>query len=263
MARGRTRAWVTAVVLLSLPVGSPAWAQRGARTKPLAQSLTDGARRDYDAGKMLFDDGDFATALLKYQAAYDATHDARLLWDVAVCEKSLRHYATTLATLARYQAEGGELLSAGDRHDALELSRAIAPFTSAQTINVSEDGAQVWIDGQLVGRSPLPAPVVLDLGTRHVRIVKDGFRPWSLDMPVGGSAPTTVAALLEKQNGHLDSLVAGRGHRGHRRPRRGSRAHRVGRPAGGSSRPAGERAEPAPHRDRRARRGRQVARPRF
>jgi hypothetical protein len=204
MARGRTRAWVTAVVVLSVSVGSPAWAQRGARPKPLAQSLTDGARRDYDAGKMLFDDGDYATALLKYQAAYDATHDARLLWDVAVCEKSLRHYATTLATLARYQAEGGELLSAGDRRDAQELSRAIAPFTSAQTLTVSEDGAEVWIDGTLVGRSPLPAAVVLDLGTRHVRIVKDGFRPWSRDMPVGGSAPTTVAARLERQTGHLD-----------------------------------------------------------
>jgi hypothetical protein len=214
MARRRTRAWVTAVAIASLALGlvgvgdggrpAAAQAQRAPHAKPLAQSLTGGAKRDYDAGKMLFDDGDYATALLKYQAAYDATHDVRLLWDVAVCEKSLRHYATTLATLARYQAEGGDLLTPGDRHDAQELSRAIAPFTSAQTVNVSEDGAEVWIDGQLVGRSPLPAPVVLDLGTRHVRIVKDGFRPWSRDMPVGGSASTAVAALLEKQAGHLD-----------------------------------------------------------
>jgi hypothetical protein len=209
MARWRTRAWVTAVAIASLSLvggGNHAAAQapRSTHAKPLAQSLSADAKRDYDAGKMLFDDGDYATALLKYQAAYDATHDARLLWDVAVCEKSLRHYATTLATLARYQAEGGDLLSAGDRRDAQELSRAIAPFTSAQTVNVSEEGAEVWIDGQLVGRSPLLAPVVLDLGTHHVRIVKDGFRPWSRDMPVGGSAPTAVAALLERQAGHLD-----------------------------------------------------------
>ncbi len=207
MARRRTRAWGTAVLasVILVGMGRPAIAQtHPVHAKPLAQSLSADARRDYDAGKMLFDDGDFATALLKYQAAYDATHDARLLWDVAVCEKSLRHYATTLATLARYQAEGGDLLSTGDRRDAQELSRAIAPFTSAQTINVSEEGAEVWIDGLLVGRSPLPASVVLDLGTRHVHIVKDGFRPWSRDMPVGGSAPTAVAALLEKQIGHLD-----------------------------------------------------------
>ncbi len=212
MARRRTRAWVTAASLVVafalVATPRPGVAQtHAARAKPLAQSLPADAKRDYDAGKMLFDDGDYATALLKYQAAYDATHDARLLWDVAVCEKSLRHYATTLATLARYQAEGGDLLSAGDRRDAQELSRAIAPFTSAQAIKVSEDGAEVWIDGQMVGRSPLPAPVVIDLGTHHVRIVKEGYRIWSLEMPVGGSAPTAVAALLEKQTGHLDLAV--------------------------------------------------------
>ena len=44
-----------------------------ARTRPasLAESLPADARRDYDAGKLLFEDGDYATALLKYQAAYD------------------------------------------------------------------------------------------------------------------------------------------------------------------------------------------------
>jgi hypothetical protein len=196
----------------SAPPSAPAAARPAPprRLPPLPQSLPTNAKRDYDAAKMLFDDGDYATALLKYQAAYDATHDVRLLWDVAVCEKSLRHYATTLAVLTRYVAEGGDQLSASDRKDAQDLSRAIAPFTSAQSLNVSEEGAEVWIDGQLVGRSPLPSPVVLDLGTRHVHILKDGFRPWSLDMPVGGSAPTTVAALLQHQSGHLDlTLPAG------------------------------------------------------
>ena len=130
MRRACTVACGTALALVT----SLAWG----RPKPLAQSLPQDARRDYDAGKLLFEDGDFATALLKYQAAFDETHDARLLWDVAVCEKSLRHYARALATLSRYLAEGGELLTPGDRRDAQELSRAIAPFASAQTLHVSE-----------------------------------------------------------------------------------------------------------------------------
>src|SRR5580692_10239044 len=83
-----------------------------ARRASLADSLPADARRDYDAGKLLFEDGDYATALLKYQAAYDSTKDARLLWDVAVCEKSLRHYARALAALARYLTEGHDVLAA-------------------------------------------------------------------------------------------------------------------------------------------------------
>src|ERR1700723_275589 len=104
MAR-RAAALRTAVLFVSASVvsavstvstlASAQHAQHASAThaKPLAQSLPADARRDYDAGKLLFEDGDYATALLKYQAAYDQTHDPRLLWNVAVCQKDLRHYA--------------------------------------------------------------------------------------------------------------------------------------------------------------------------
>src|SRR4029077_14112449 len=118
-----------AALFLLLATSPAAGQPHASRQKPLAQSLPPDARRDYDAGKLLFEDGDYATALLKYQAAYDRTHDARLLWNVAVCQKDLRHYAKAAATLTRYLVEGGDLLSASDRRDATEFARAIAPFT--------------------------------------------------------------------------------------------------------------------------------------
>lgn len=202
---GGPLAIAAALTMALATVGPSASAQaKATRTRPLSQSLSEGAKRDYDAGKLLFDDGDFATALLKYQAAYDATHDARLLWDVAICQKSLRHYAAAREVLERYLAEGGGLLTAGDRQDAQTLSRAIAPFTSPQTIHVAPDGAEVWVDDHLVGRAPLAAPVVLDLGTRRVRVVKEGFRTFVEDMPVGGSASTSLDVTLEKQAGRLE-----------------------------------------------------------
>jgi hypothetical protein len=195
-------------ILVAEPSASAQPPPAGARPRTLAQSLPPDARRDYDAGKLLFEDGDYATALLKYQAAYDRTHDPRLLWNVAVCQKDLRHYAKAAATLARYLAEGGDLLSPADRHDAQELSRAIAPFTVPTTIQVSEPGAQVWIDEELAGQSPLPGTVALDMGTRRVRVKKDGFRVFDREFPVGGSAATTIDVTLERQGGHLQINVA-------------------------------------------------------
>jgi hypothetical protein len=204
--RGRVRL-ALASALLPLAMTAAAGAQPRKPQPPLAQSLPADARRDYDAGKLLFEDGDYATALLKYRDAYDRTHDARLLWNVAACQKNLRHYAKAAATLARYLAEGGDLLSSGDRHDALELTKAIAPFTVPMTFNVDEKGAQVWVDDELVGTSPLPGPVTLDMGARRVRVKKDGFRLYERDVPVGGSAPTTVDIALEKQSGRLELTV--------------------------------------------------------
>lgn len=203
-ARGFELARIGCLCLGVTLVPSTARAQRPAPpVKPLAQSLPPDARRDYDAGKLLFEDGDFATALLKYQAAYERTRDPRLLWNVAVCKKNLRRYAKAAATLAQYVAEGGDRLSASDRKDAQDLIKAIAPFTVAQTITVSQPDAQVQIDDEVVGTSPLPGPIPLDMGTRRLRVHKAGFRLFDSDFPVGGSAPTAVDVVLERQVGHL------------------------------------------------------------
>src|SRR5271154_4391087 len=71
-----------------LPPGAP---------KPLSQSLTGEAKAAYDAAKLLLGDGDFAGAAIKFRAAYDQAGDARLLWNIAACEKNQRHYARTMA----------------------------------------------------------------------------------------------------------------------------------------------------------------------
>jgi hypothetical protein len=187
----------------------PAHAQPAARphAKSLAESLPSDARRDYDAGKLLFEDGDYATALLMYRTAYDRTHDPRLLWNVAACQKNLRHYAKAATTLERYLNEGGDLLSAADRRDAQDLSKAIAPFTVPMTLSVSEDGAQIWIDDEPIGTSPLSRAVTLDMGTRRLRAKKDGFRTFEREIPVGGSATTTVNVVLERQSGRLEMNI--------------------------------------------------------
>ena len=178
------------------------------RPKPLAQTLPPEAKGDYDAGKILFEDGDFQTSRIKFQAAYDLTRDARLLWNVAVCQKNERHYAKALATLARYVQDGGDLLSTGDRRDAEELSKAITPFTSAATFHVSEDGAQLWVDDELLGTTPIPKPIAVDLGPRKVRAKKDGFRVFEKEIAVGGMATVTIEVAMERQSGHLDLRVA-------------------------------------------------------
>jgi hypothetical protein len=201
---GAFAAGVAALLVLSLPHVARAQASAKRHTKSLAESLPSDARRDYDAGKLLFEDGDYATALLMYRTAYDRTRDPRLLWNVAACQKNLRHYAKAAATLGRYLSEGGDLLSVADRRDAQDLAKAIAPFTVPMTLNVSEAGAHIWIDDEPIGTSPLAGAVTLDIGTRRLRVKKDGFRALEQEVPVGGSATTTVDLVLERQSGRLE-----------------------------------------------------------
>jgi hypothetical protein len=168
-------------------------------SKPLSQSLTGAAKSDFDGGKLLASDGDFAGALIKFQSAYDLSKDPRLLWNVAFCHKNLRHYAKVIATLRRYVDEGGSALSPSDRKDAQELIATIEPFTTKATVRVNVDGAQVFIDDEPLGTSPLASAAVLDIGERRLRVTKDGYRPVERPLVVGGSAEITTDVTLEQE----------------------------------------------------------------
>jgi len=49
-----------------------AQARKAAAGKSLSQSLVGSAKADFDAAKTLATDGDYATALIKFQSAYEA-----------------------------------------------------------------------------------------------------------------------------------------------------------------------------------------------
>jgi hypothetical protein len=167
--------------------------------RPLSQSLTGAAKADFESAKLLANDGDFAGALIKFQSAYDASKDVRLLWNVAFCQKNMRRYSKVVTTLHRYIDEGATTLSAADKKDAQDLIATIEPFTTRATVRVSEPGAQIFIDDEAVGTSPLPAPVILDLGERHVRVVKEGFKTFEKATAIGGAADVTIDVPLERE----------------------------------------------------------------
>ena len=109
--------------------------------KPLAETLTGMARAEYEAGRLLYVDGDYAGAALKFQRAYEESKDPRLLWNTAAAEKNLRHYAKVVELVERYVAEGGTRLKPEDRAEADALLVTVRAFISTVTLDVQPEGA--------------------------------------------------------------------------------------------------------------------------
>jgi PEGA domain-containing protein len=190
-----------ALALAAAP--TPALAQGKAATPatapaPLSASLTGMARAEYEAGKLLYQDGDFQNALVKFQRVYELSHDGRLLWNIAVCEKNLRRYTRVLTTLDRYLVEAASVISAEDRQEAKDLAAAAKPLVSSLRITVTEPGAAILVDDVNVGSSPLAATVWLDLGTRRIHVQKAGYKPFDRPLEVAGGTELTLTATLEK-----------------------------------------------------------------
>jgi hypothetical protein len=188
---------------LAAPLASarPASAQTARHTQPASERPLDdtlqGAAKDaYTSAKILFNNNDFEGAGTKYGQAYDLSKDPRLLFNLAICEKNLRHYARTQSLLQQYEHEMGARITADDRSTVDAALAAIKNLVGTVTVAVSEPGAAVLVDGQAVGTAPLAAPLLLDLGTHAVRVKKEGFSTSEQTVVVSGGNETAIAVTL-------------------------------------------------------------------
>lgn len=216
-SRSRVRALQRALVAAALAVvwGGAALAQTPApkpKKKPassaaatppappsLSASLTGMAKAEFEAAKILYADGDFGNAIIKFQHAHELAGDPRLLWNIAGCEKNLRHYSRALAAVERYQREGAERLTDDDRKDVRDIVSALAPLISTVRILVSEPAAEVFVDADKVGTSPLPAPIPIDVGQHTLRVEKPGFKGFVESRQLEGATTVTLVARLERE----------------------------------------------------------------
>jgi PEGA domain len=163
--------------------------------KPLSETLTGVARAEYEAGRILYGDGDYAGASLKFEIAYRESKDARLLWNMAAAQKNLRKYAEVRRLIGQFLNEAPNL-SVADRDQATALLEAVKPFIGSVTLNVNEPKAEVLVDGTDVGTTPLAGPLDLDMGRRHLELRKPEFVTYSADLEVEGGATVAVSAVL-------------------------------------------------------------------
>ena len=187
-------------LLALLAIATHAGAAEPRPAKPLADALTGPAKVAYDTGKLLFTDGDFAGASLKFQQAYEAGHDPRLLWNVAAAEKSLRHYAKAAAFTRRYLTDAKGIIGHDQRTNAEETLAAMVGFLGELTVSTEPTDANVSIDGEARSETGASRTYVVDQGSRAVRVARDGFDPFEKSVQVIGGAKTTLPVVLVQQS---------------------------------------------------------------
>jgi hypothetical protein len=163
---------------------------------PLAQALSGEARVAYDDAKLLLQNADPAGAVAKFERAYTLSGDARLLWNIAACQKALRHYASASDFVGRYLNQGAAVMTEESRQNALATQQALRAFFSEVTLLGLPAGARLSIDGVPVAVTPLAGPLRVDLGKRQLRVDLDGFEPLSRTLDVPGTTALQVELTL-------------------------------------------------------------------
>lgn len=196
-SRGAKPEPAPAALAAGTPASSDALAASEEAPKPLGESLRGLPKADYISGRVLFEDGDYAAARIKFQNAYDASKDPRLLWNIAACEKALRRYARTLKLLERYVQEGGALLTEQDRADADSVVSAVQPLVSKLSVTSLPSGAEVLVDDESFGLTPV-AGRLIDIGDRRIVLRLSGYEDFVAPTAVKGGEALALQGELKK-----------------------------------------------------------------
>jgi hypothetical protein len=164
-----------------------------ATPKSLADSLTGEAKQEYDRGIILYQDADNTGALAKFTRAYELAHDPRLLWNMATCQKGLRHYYKTYVLIEQYLREGSSILSVDTIARAEDTKRLLRDLFSPVTLAIAPATATVTLDGEAV--PPGTTETGLDLGAHKLHVEAPNFEPVDqlIDVPGHTTVPVRVS----------------------------------------------------------------------
>ena len=97
-------------------------------------------------------------------------------------------------TVTLDEGSRGAVGSLGSRGSAVAASSA---FAGALTVDSRPAGAKAFLDGKLVGSTPLSLQTVA-AGEHAIRLEREGYRRWSSTIRVVASEQNRVTASLER-----------------------------------------------------------------
>ncbi len=135
----------------------------------------DEAKRHFTNGVHLFEDRNFAGALVEFEASFKQNPTAAALQNIAVCQKGLFRYADAIATLERMLHDFGPQLSAEDKKAAEDAMREMSALIGTIVVKVTPSDARVSINDAPLAPEAVKNPVKLAAGEYRITAEAPGF----------------------------------------------------------------------------------------
>jgi len=184
---------------LADPPSVPPVAGPSTDPRPLSESLEGEAKRDYEQGRRLYENGDYVGALMHFESARKLSADARLSWNAAVCHRALHQYAKAITAMRHYLASNSNVISPAARASARNFLIAAEQLTTRFEVSSNVAGARVYADGDDLGLAPLSPDTRLDWGDHQIVVQKPGYTDYAQVVSVTSSAVLRVIALLRPE----------------------------------------------------------------
>jgi len=137
------------------------------------------ASERFRRGVKLYRDADYVAALIEFKRAYALSPNYRVLYNLGQTSRELKDYAAALTSYRQYLEEGGKKIKASRRAEVRTAIDDLVERVGTLSIATNVEGAEIQIDDEVMGRTPLEEPVVVNIGKRRVSATLPGHVPAS------------------------------------------------------------------------------------
>jgi hypothetical protein len=156
----------------------------------------DDALEHWKRGLDLYDEQDFANALIEFRKAYSIAPTYKVLYNIGQVCFQLTDYACALNNFQQYLRDGGNNI-ASDRRKEVEIDlEKLKTRVGSVEIVTNVAGADVLIDDVSVGKAPLASSIVVSAGRRKITVTKEGVGVATRVVEVAGTDSLRVELML-------------------------------------------------------------------
>jgi hypothetical protein len=181
----RARAWLGFVAVVS------SWAAPSVGAAEPESPARAAADESFREGVQRFQSQDYVGAAALFERAWGLDHDERYLWNEALSELNANRYVDAFAHLELCARQPG--VSESHRQQIVAATDFVRTHVLIVTVSAPL-GAEVRLDGSLVGTSPLQDPVPLDPSSEHS--ISATLLPARVEEKIPAGKPGTLTITL-------------------------------------------------------------------
>ncbi len=156
------------------------------------------AERHFKAGVSLQKVEDFEAAIAAFESSLRLHPSKGALFNLANCLRATHRYGEALETLQRLDREYGEVLDDPMRAAVDRQLQELRNLSASLVVQVDRAGAEVRVDGKLIGLTPLTEELQLSPGGHDIEVRLEGFEPAKVQVELVSREKTTKKIALKK-----------------------------------------------------------------
>jgi hypothetical protein len=166
-----------------------------ARAQPTEARIAE-ADRLFEEGVAAVQAGDVRGGLRAFRASFDLSRDADVLFNIAVCLKTLGDAPSAANAFREYAEMVGDTMTAEERAEIEAFLAELTPRIGRISVEASQPDAVASVDGVEVAVVGPGAWYAVSPGAHEVAVRREGFAPFSTRVDVAAGQAVTVPAVL-------------------------------------------------------------------